>query len=95
MQFKLTRHGILLLLLLLSGGILSAQDSINPVTSQCWFTAQTNLTAYNNPERSEIHATQMMQAGRSLRVTRVANDMVLVVIDHAMGFWVKKRWRYP
>jgi hypothetical protein len=78
-----------LLLILLSVHVIAAQDHINPLTSQCWFTALSDLTTYNRRDLSEIHATQAMSAGRSLQVLEVDDEVALVAIDHAMGFWVE------
>jgi hypothetical protein len=78
-----------LLLILLSASIIAAQDHINPLTSQCWFTALSDLPTYNRRDLSEIHSTQAMSAGRSLQVLEIDGEVALVAIDHAMGFWVE------
>jgi hypothetical protein len=83
------KHIITLVLIVLSVSIIAAQDHINPLTSQCWFTALSDLPTYNRRDLSEIHSTQAMFAGRSLQVLEVDDEVALVAIDHAMGFWVE------
>src|SRR5688572_1499772 len=83
------KYIVTLLLILLLVHVIAAQDHINPLTSQCWFTALSDLTTYNRRDLSEIQATQGMAAGRSLQVMEVDGEVALVAIDHAMGFWVE------
>lgn len=68
-----------------------AQTHVNPVTSECWFTALQDIPTYNDSAFVQRHATQVMLVGTSLRVTQADGDALLVVIDHAMGFWVDGR----
>jgi hypothetical protein len=68
--------------------ISTAQEPI--ILNDCWFTAIEDAVAYLDRSLVEPHlGAGMMPGGSSFRVQEVAGDAVLVMVDHAMSFWVE------
>lgn len=64
-------------------------QSHDPITSNCWFTANQDTTGYQDETLTTQHpAMSTMDAGISFQVTDVSGSAVLLAVDHAMGFWV-------
>ncbi len=78
------------LCLMLPVSAVGAQGHINPIPSDCWFTASVDTPAYNDPALTQLHLGMggAMTAGLSFQVLEIDAGAALLAIDHAMGFWV-------
>ncbi len=85
------KHLIIVMIVSLFAMTAMAQ-SHDPITSNCWFTADQNTIGYQDETLTEQHpAVPTMRAGDSFQVTDMSGSAALLAVDHAMGFWVDTR----
>lgn len=83
------KHIILFVITCIFASSSLAQESNNPITSTCWFTASQDTTGYEDETLTKQHpAMPTMKAGWSFQATNLSGRSALLAVDHAMGFWV-------